>query len=79
MWQRSPTHTTLGVVIEERAIFADVPGFCKGARVEDIRKQGYVLAPNRYVGTEAAEVDSVPFEEKMNRLTASLRRRQVRL
>jgi type I restriction enzyme M protein len=31
-----------------------------------------VLAPGRYVGTEAAEDDGEPFEEKMRRLTATL-------
>ncbi|OPY48620.1 MAG: N-6 DNA Methylase [Methanosaeta sp. PtaU1.Bin060] len=52
--------------------YEDVPGFCKSARVEEIRKNGYVLTPGRYVGAEAAEDDGEPFEEKMRRLTAQL-------
>ncbi len=52
--------------------YEDVPGFCKSARVEEIRKNGYVLTPGRYVGAEAAEDDGEPFEEKMQRLTAQL-------
>lgn len=50
--------------------YEDVPGFCKSATTEEIRKNGYVLMPGRYVGAEAAEDDGEPFEEKMQRLTA---------
>jgi type I restriction enzyme M protein len=53
--------------------YSDVPGFCKAAKVDDIRKHGHVLTPGRYVGAEAAEEDAEPFEEKMKRLTATLR------
>jgi len=56
--------------------FADVPGFCKAAKLEDIRKHGHVLTPGRYVGAEAAEEDLEPFEEKMKRLTSTLRQQQ---
>ena len=52
--------------------FADVPGFCKAAKLEEIQKHGYVLTPGRYVGAEAVEDDGEPFEEKMRRLTATL-------
>jgi type I restriction enzyme M protein len=53
--------------------YEDVPGFCKAAKLEEIRKHGYVLTPGRYVGAEAAPEDTEPFEEKMKRLTAQLR------
>lgn len=49
--------------------YADVPGFCKSATLEEIRKQGHVLTPGRYVGAEAAEDDGEPFEDKMKRLS----------
>jgi type I restriction enzyme M protein len=55
------------------ATYADVAGFCKAATLEDIRKHGHVLTPGRYVGAEAAEEDDEPFEEKMKRLTVTLR------
>ncbi|MBI2315877.1 MAG: SAM-dependent methyltransferase, partial [Betaproteobacteria bacterium] len=55
------------------AKYADVPGFCKAAKLDDIRKHGHVLTPGRYVGAEAAEEDDEPFEETMKRLTATLR------
>jgi type I restriction enzyme M protein len=57
--------------------YADVPGFCKRATLEDIRKHGHVLTPGRYVGAEAAEDDGEPLEEKMKRLTATLREQQA--
>ena len=54
-----------------------MPGFCKSATLEEIRKNGHVLTPGRYVGAEAQEDDGEPFEEKMKRLTATLRQRQA--
>jgi type I restriction enzyme M protein len=53
--------------------YADVPGFCKAANVEDIRKHDNVLTPGRYVGAAAIDEDDEPFEEQMKRLTAALR------
>jgi type I restriction enzyme M protein len=58
---------------KEAGEYADVPGFCKSATLEEIRKHGHVLTPGRYVGAEVAEEDGEPFEEKMQRLTATLR------
>ena len=53
--------------------YADIPGFCKTAKLNDIRGHGHVLTPGRYVGAEEIEDDGEPFEEKMTRLTATLR------
>ncbi len=53
--------------------YADVPGFCKSATVEEIRKHGHVLTPGRYVGAADAEEDDEPFDLKMKRLTATLK------
>ena len=36
-----------------------------------------MLTPGRYVGAEAQEDDGEPFEEKMQRLTATLREQQA--
>ena len=57
--------------------YADVPGFCKSAALDEVRKHGHVLTPGRYVGAEAQEEDGEPFEEKMQRLVASLRDQQA--
>jgi len=61
----------------EAGEYADVQGFCKSATLEEIRKHGHVLTPGRYVGAEAVEDDGEPFEEKMKRLTATLREQQA--
>ena len=58
--------------------YVDVPGFCKAAQLEDIRKHRHVLTPGRYVGAAAAEEDDEPFEAKMKRLTETLRTQQAK-
>jgi type I restriction enzyme M protein len=52
--------------------YADIPGFCKSAKLDEIHAHGYVLTPGRYVGASEAEDDAEPFEEKMKRLTEKL-------
>ena len=54
------------------ADYADQPGFCKVANLEEIKQHDYVLTPGRYVGVEEAEEDDEPFAEKFARLTAVL-------
>ncbi len=51
----------------------DEAGFCKSAVLDEIRGHGHVLTPGRYVGAADAEEDDEPFEDKMRRLTATLR------
>jgi type I restriction enzyme M protein len=65
---------------EEEAIarvgkYDDVPGFCKSATLEEVRR--HVLTPGRYVGSEAVEEDGEPFDEKMRRLAAGWRKQQA--
>ncbi len=57
--------------------YEDVPGFCKSATLDDIRKHSHVLTPGRYVGAPPQEDDGEPFEEKMKRLVAQLREQQA--
>jgi type I restriction enzyme M protein len=57
--------------------YEDIAGFCKSAKLEEIRKHGHVLTPGRYVGAEEKEDDGEPFEEKMARLVAQLREQQA--
>ena len=54
------------------ADYADQPGFCKVADLEEIKQHDYVLTPGRYVGVEEAEEDDEPFAEKFTRLTDEL-------
>ena len=52
--------------------YSDIPGFCKSATLDEIRKHGHVLTPGRYVGAEAQDEDDEAFAEKMQRLTAQM-------
>jgi len=62
---------------KEAGEYADVPGFCKSATLEEVRKHGHVLTPGRYVGAPPQEDDGEPFEQKMQRLVATLREQQA--
>ena len=57
--------------------YADVPGFCKAASLNEVRNHGHVLTPGRYVGTEELEDDGESFTDKMARLTSLLRAQQT--
>lgn len=52
--------------------YADVPGFCYSASLDNIRKHEHVLTPGRYVGAGEQEADTEVFADKMARLTAQL-------
>ena len=54
-------------------LYEDVPGFCKSATLDELKKHDYVLTPGRYVGAAAEEDDGEPFADKMARLTATLK------
>ena len=62
---------------KDSGTYADVLGFCKATKLDDIRKHGHVLTPGRYVGAEAVEDDGELFEEKMKRLATTLRGQQA--
>jgi len=52
--------------------YEDVKGFSKAAKIEEVEKNGYVLTPGRFVGTDFEMEDDEVFEEKMQRLTSEL-------
>lgn len=52
--------------------YADVPGFCKSASLEEMRAHNHVLTPGRYVGAAEVDDDTEPIEAKLARLTATL-------
>jgi type I restriction enzyme M protein len=58
---------------KEAGEYRDIPGFCRSATLEEIRQNGHVLTPGRYVGAEVQADDDEPFEDKMQRLVAQLR------
>ena len=54
--------------------YEDIAGFCKSANLEEIKKNGYVLTPGRYVGLGEIEDDGISFEEKMEKLSKELKK-----
>ena len=52
--------------------YEDIKGYSKSAKIEEIEKNGFVLTPGRYVGSDYVEEDDEVFEKKMKRLTAEL-------
>jgi type I restriction enzyme M protein len=53
-------------------VYSDKSGFCKAATLDDMRANGHVLAPGRYVGAVDVEDDGTPFAERFAVLTARL-------
>lgn len=52
--------------------FEEVKGFCKIAKLDEVKENDYILTPGRYVGIEDTIDDGVSFEEKMESLTSEL-------
>ena len=66
-------HTWRGEPMEGQKVeYKDIAGFCKTAKLHELRKQGHILTPGRYVGAEEEEEDEEKFEEKMKRFTSEL-------
>jgi type I restriction enzyme M protein len=57
--------------------YQDVAGFCKAVKLDEIRKQGHILTPGRYVGTEEEEDNPQDFEERIKQLTDALAHQMV--
>jgi type I restriction enzyme M protein len=56
----------------EAGVYEDTKGYCKSAKLTEVQEHEYILTPGRYVGIEAVEEDSEPFEDKMVQLTTEL-------
>lgn len=66
-------HAWRGELIEGRKVaYSDIAGFCKAIKIDYIVKQGYILTPGRYVGTEKEKESTEIFEEKIKTLKLSL-------
>lgn len=53
--------------------YENISGFCKSSTLDEIKKNGYVLTPGRYVGLGEIEDDGISFEEKMTKLSNELK------
>ena len=56
------------VITKEKYLGKEIP-----KNIEEIKKNGYVLTPGRYVGLADTEDDLISFEEKMSKLSTNLR------
>lgn len=67
-------HGGLKVIREKfpRLEYADVPGLCRVASIEEIKAQGWSLSPGRYVGVAEGEREDFDFQEKLEELTGEL-------
>lgn len=52
--------------------YADVAGFCKAAKFDDLRRHSHVLTPGRYVGAADVEDDEMPFADSFATLKKKL-------
>ena len=52
--------------------YEDVPGFCKKVAIDEMKTNGYVLTPGRYVGIKEDTDDGEPFDKKMMRLSRDI-------
>lgn len=52
--------------------YEDKSGFCRAIKIEEIEKNGWVLTPGRYVGTEDVVDDGASFEERFFALKDNL-------
>lgn len=63
----------LAEVFGRKPTYADVPGLCKVATIQEIESQGWSLNPGRYVGVAPGEeVSDEDFKEKLKALNEGL-------
>ena len=53
--------------------YADIPGLCRVATLEEIEAKGYSLTPDAYVGVAPTEDDGVDFHQRMTEIHQELR------
>jgi type I restriction enzyme M protein len=68
------THGSSELMLEKfpGGVYADVPGLCKIANVDEIEAQGWSLNPGRYVGVTARPADEFDFVERLEELNEEL-------
>ena len=65
--------TKLNEIFGKKPKYADIPGLCKAATIQDIEAQGWSLNPGRYVGVAPGEaVSDEDFREQFETLNEEL-------
>ncbi len=77
LYRDEPLETAHGSTARIQEIFpngtyADVPGLCKVATLQEIEAQGWSLNPGRYVGVAERAIDDFDFKEKLEELNEEL-------
>jgi len=63
---------------EPAQAYKDEAGFCKAVNIHEIRKNNFILTPGRYIDFREQEEDGEAFDEKMQRLTATLKEQMTK-
>jgi type I restriction enzyme M protein len=58
--------------------YKDVPGLCKSASIDEIRKNNHILTPGRYIEFKEEEDDGIAFEDRMKKLTSELKEQMTK-
>ena len=58
--------------------YENIAGFCKSASLEEIKKNGFVLTPGRYVGSDLQDVSNEDFSKQINNLKENLFKLQIK-
>jgi type I restriction enzyme M protein len=77
LYRGEAIETTNGSAAQMHKVFpngtyADVPGLCKVATLQEIEAQGWSINPGRYVGVAERAVDDFDFKEKLEELNEEL-------
>jgi type I restriction enzyme M protein len=58
--------------------YKDIPGLCKSASIDEIRRNNHILTPGRYIEFKEEEDDGVAFDEKLKKLTLDLKEQMTK-
>jgi type I restriction enzyme M protein len=84
LYRNAAIETTNGSAAHMQEVFpigtyADVPGLCKVATLQEIEAQGWSINPGRYVGVAERAIDDIDFKEKLEVLNAEARELEERI
>lgn len=69
-------HNWRGKEYQEK--YKDIPGYCKSANIQEIRKNNYILTPGIYIASKENQEDGQAFGEKMHQLITVLKEQMLK-